>query len=62
MKTEEICRRKWYGVEYDPTESDDSESEIIRFGTFGYYGWWRDPHGEKYYPIEVEIKKHEQKM
>lgn len=36
----EICRRNWYGVEYNK-EEDDCEDPIL-FGTFGFYGDWTD--------------------
>ena len=36
----EITRRPWWGVEYDPDETEDTVDEIISFGKFGYYGAW----------------------
>lgn len=37
----EITRRNWWGVAYDPDETEDAEGEVIQFGSFGYYGAWR---------------------
>ena len=36
----EVARRTWYGVEYDPTETEESEDEVIQFGQFGHYSAW----------------------
>lgn len=36
----EITRRPWYGVEYNPDETEDTIDDIISFGKFGYYGAW----------------------
>lgn len=33
-----VALRHWWGVKYDPEESE--ESDIIDFGDFGYYGEW----------------------
>ena len=33
-----VALRHWWGVKYDPDESD--ETDIIGFGDFGYYGEW----------------------
>lgn len=33
----ELSRRAWWGYDYD-----DSQSDPIRFGTFGFYGDWVD--------------------
>lgn len=35
-----IAIRRWWGVKFDPEESDCSEDEIISFGDFGYYDAW----------------------
>lgn len=35
-----VAIRHWWGVEYDPEETEDDESEVICFGTFGHYGSW----------------------
>ena len=35
---DEVCRRRWYGVEFDPDYED--EDRVIKFGTFGYYAPW----------------------
>lgn len=38
-----ICRRSWWGVEYDPDAAESEEGDsVITFGNFGYYGPWRD--------------------
>lgn len=37
---QEVARRRWWGVEYDPDESDESWDDIISFGAFGYFGAW----------------------
>lgn len=37
---ERVAGRSWYGVQFDPEETEDTEDEVIQFGTFGYYGAW----------------------
>lgn len=37
---QEIARRQWWGVRYDPGETDEKETDIIDFGDFGYFGAW----------------------
>ncbi len=36
----EILRRNWWGVPFDPEETEETKEEIIQFGSFGYYGAW----------------------
>lgn len=36
---EEVVRRTWYGVSYNPEET---ENEIIDFGARGYFGAWQN--------------------
>lgn len=37
----EVARRPWWGVAYDPDVDDSAENEIISFGSFGYFGAWQ---------------------
>lgn len=38
-----ICRRSWYGVEFDPDAAElEDGDDVITFGSFGYYGPWRE--------------------
>lgn len=39
-KEREVAIRPWWGVAYDPDETEDSEDEVIQFGNYGYYGAW----------------------
>ena len=36
----EVARRPWWGVEFDPDATDETIDDIISFGRFGYYGAW----------------------
>lgn len=33
---EEVARRRWYGVPFDPSETETTEDEVIQFGSFGF--------------------------
>lgn len=35
-----VAERRWYGVAFDPEESEFAEDEVIQFGDFGFYGGW----------------------
>lgn len=37
-----VSYRPWYGVEFDPSATEETEEEVIQFGTFGHYGAWFD--------------------
>ena len=37
---EEVAHRRWYGVPFDPSETESTEDEVIQFGTFGFYDRW----------------------
>lgn len=39
---EEICRRNWCGVPYDPEVTEETEDEVIQFGSFGHYTAWNE--------------------
>jgi len=32
--------RPWYGVSFNPDETEETKDEIIDFGAFGYFGAW----------------------
>lgn len=32
--------RRWWSVEYDPSETESTEDDIIDFGKLGYYEAW----------------------
>lgn len=38
----EVSRRRWCGVQYDPDAVEDTEDEVIQFGSFGHYAAWID--------------------
>jgi hypothetical protein len=35
-----VAFRRWWGIAFNPDETEEEESEIIEFGSFGYYGAW----------------------
>lgn len=37
---EEVARRKWYGVQFDPAETETTEDDVIQFGSFGFFDRW----------------------
>lgn len=37
-----VAVRKWWGVGYDPEQTEDAPEDIIQFGNFGYYGAWEE--------------------
>lgn len=37
---EEVAHRRWYGVPFDPSETETTEDEVIQFGSFGFYDRW----------------------
>ena len=37
----EVARRPWWGVKYDPDVDEAAEDEVIQFGDYGYYGAWQ---------------------
>lgn len=39
-KGERVAGRSWWGVPYDPNETEDEEDEVIQFGNFGHYSAW----------------------
>ena len=39
---EKVAGRSWWGVPYDPNETEEEEDEVIQFGSFGHYGAWYD--------------------
>lgn len=41
-KGETVACRSWWGVAYDPDETDETEDEVIQFGSFGHYSAWRE--------------------
>lgn len=38
---DEVARRNWWGVKYDPENDPDTEDPIC-FGDYGYYGDWTE--------------------
>lgn len=41
-KGERVAGRSWYGVQFDPADTDETEDEVIQFGSYGYFGAWYD--------------------
>lgn len=39
---ETVCFRQWWGVEFDPDVTEETEDEVITFGQFGYFGAWQE--------------------
>lgn len=37
----EVARRRWYGVPFDPEETECTEDDVIQFGTFGFFDEWQ---------------------
>lgn len=37
-----VCRRAWWGYEYDEDNEDEWCENPICFGSFGHYGDWSD--------------------
>lgn len=37
---EEVARRRWYGVPFDPAETETDEADVIQFGSFGFFDRW----------------------
>lgn len=37
---EEVARRRWYDVPFDPSETETAEDDVIQFGTLGFYDRW----------------------
>lgn len=41
-KGERVACRSWCGVPFDPEITEETEDEVIQFGSFGHYGAWYD--------------------
>lgn len=37
---EEVARRRWYGVPFDPSETEATEDDVLQFGSFGFFDRW----------------------
>ena len=38
----EIARRRWWNVDYDPDATEETQAEVIQFGTYGFFGAWHE--------------------